>query len=216
MNMMQSDQVLERKPRRNARTLATRQSLIAAAEKLIAKKGLADVSTRDILNEAGQRNQSALQYHFGSKDGLIKATIGARTDEMDSRRKQLLDAITGTPSLEALMDAMVRPIAELASEQRDGRNYLIFLAQAVTRPGFDSERTLDGYTSLGMGEVITRVFQALPNLEATERLVRLNMVLDLVVATLKRWASLNCAGRSEEEMISFLVGVGVEIFRRPA
>lgn len=44
-----------------------------AAEKLIAVRGIENVSIRDIVSEAGQKNESALQYHFKSFTGLIAA-----------------------------------------------------------------------------------------------------------------------------------------------
>ncbi|MBV1901485.1 MAG: TetR/AcrR family transcriptional regulator, partial [Kordiimonadaceae bacterium] len=98
----------------------TRILLIEAAERLIAEKGLENVSTREILQEAGQKNQSALQYHFGSKGGLIGATINERTIQLDSRRLELLDAIKGTPTLRQIIKVIVRPLLELIRNDAAG------------------------------------------------------------------------------------------------
>ena len=49
---------------------SARELIIVAAERLIAERGV-DVPLRDIAAAAGQRNNSAVQYHFGSRDGLI-------------------------------------------------------------------------------------------------------------------------------------------------
>ena len=40
------------------------RQLLLAAERLIAERGLAALSTRMIAREAGQKNNSALQYHL--------------------------------------------------------------------------------------------------------------------------------------------------------
>uniref|UniRef100_UPI0035C6F61D TetR family transcriptional regulator n=5 Tax=Nocardia seriolae TaxID=37332 RepID=UPI0035C6F61D len=48
-----------------------RERIILAAEQLIAERGPA-VPLRDIAAAAGQRNNSAIQYHFGSRDGLVR------------------------------------------------------------------------------------------------------------------------------------------------
>ena len=54
-----------------------RTQLLLAGERLIAEFG-PEVSLRDVAVAAGQRNNSAVHYHFGSRDGLIKAIIGHR------------------------------------------------------------------------------------------------------------------------------------------
>ena len=77
-----------RQPRSDNRLLRgqeTRRLLMQAAEKLIAEKGLEQVSIREILNEAGQNNTSALQYHFGNLNGLIAAIHAERSDEPADR-----------------------------------------------------------------------------------------------------------------------------------
>ena len=48
---------------------ATRAQLVATAEILFAARGLDAVSQNEITKAAGQRNASALHYHFGGKDG---------------------------------------------------------------------------------------------------------------------------------------------------
>ena len=52
----------------------TREKLIRAAEYLFARHGF-DVPIRDIQDRAGQRNATALQYHFGGKRELVWAII---------------------------------------------------------------------------------------------------------------------------------------------
>ena len=47
-----------------------RERIIVAAERLIAERGI-DVPLRDIAVAADQRNNSAVQYHFGSRDGDV-------------------------------------------------------------------------------------------------------------------------------------------------
>src|SRR5688500_10943785 len=52
----------------------TKEKLFRAAEHLFARYGI-DVPIREIHKLAGQRNASAIQYHFGSKEELIGAII---------------------------------------------------------------------------------------------------------------------------------------------
>ena len=52
-----------------------RRSLVAAGERLFAERGIRAVSLREINKAAGQRNSSALHYHFGSREGLLRALL---------------------------------------------------------------------------------------------------------------------------------------------
>src|SRR4051794_40171550 len=72
-----------------------RQRLLLAAEVLIAERGAA-VPLRDIAVAAGQRNNSAVNYHFGSRDGLIQFVVDERTGAMEQRRGRLLTESIGT------------------------------------------------------------------------------------------------------------------------
>ena len=70
---------------------STREQLLDAAEALFLEEGLEDVSLRAIVRRAGQRNQSAMQYHFGRREGLIKAIIRRRMVQLERRRSELVD-----------------------------------------------------------------------------------------------------------------------------
>src|SRR5438067_1701780 len=70
---------------------ATRAKLMSAAEHLFARRGL-DVPIRDIHALAGQRNASALQYHFGDRNGLLRAILqkhALKDDEIEAVQKEL-------------------------------------------------------------------------------------------------------------------------------
>src|SRR5699024_12317749 len=52
--------------------------MLDIAEQMSAERGLDGVSMRDVASAAGQRNNSAVQYHFGSRDGLIVEVLRRR------------------------------------------------------------------------------------------------------------------------------------------
>lgn len=76
----------------NNRATATRNRLLDAAETLFIERGIDQVSTSAIVTRAGQRNQSALQYHFGHRAGLIDALIRRRLLQLEARRSELLES----------------------------------------------------------------------------------------------------------------------------
>jgi AcrR family transcriptional regulator len=73
------------------------------------------------VQAAGQRNKAALQYHFGSKEELIRQLLVAGAKTLDDRRNLLLDAIeqTGKPvTVRDILRILVLPVLELANEER--------------------------------------------------------------------------------------------------
>ena len=93
----------------------TRQTMIEAAEKLFAERGFDGLSLREVALASGQRNHSAVQYHFGSKAGLIEAVFEARMAPIDARRREMLLELDGagrSGDVMGLVEALVRPLAE--------------------------------------------------------------------------------------------------------
>jgi len=112
---------------RQARGDVTRQAMMRAAEKLIAENGIENVTIRLILTEAGQKNTSALQYHFRNLKGLIAAVHAQRSRGIQARRAELLAALletTDSPSLRDLCKLMIRPLFELSREEVGYRRYV--------------------------------------------------------------------------------------------
>ena len=64
--------------------------LVVTAERLFALHGIDGVSLRQIAAEAGSGNNSAVHYHFGSKDGLIEAILGHRLAQLTRERQMLV------------------------------------------------------------------------------------------------------------------------------
>ena len=69
---------------------ATKEALLGTAERLYAQRGLDAVSMREITREAGQKNSTALQYHFSSKEALVSAIMVRRMKDGDYRRLEFL------------------------------------------------------------------------------------------------------------------------------
>ena len=115
------------KSSKSARGEATRQTLMRAAEKLIAERGIESVTIREILDLAKQKNTSALQYHFGNLRGLIAAIQRDRAAQTIAKREELLEALlaqTKQPSLRQLCELMIRPAFELAGSDSGFRCYI--------------------------------------------------------------------------------------------
>lgn len=101
----------------------TELRLIEAAERLFAQSGVADVSIRSLIAAAGQRNQRAVVYHFGSLDGVVEALIRLRRHELNARELDALRALgpAGRPagSREGAEQALGRHVRALLEATRE-------------------------------------------------------------------------------------------------
>lgn len=89
--------------------------LLNAAERLLAEHGTTGWSQRQLTQQAGHHNNSAVAYHFGSRQGLIDAVWHRRTAQVNARRAQLLgdlDRSGRSEDVPGLVAAHVLPITE--------------------------------------------------------------------------------------------------------
>lgn len=109
----------------------SKDMLMDAAERLFAEFGIEAVSSRQIALAAGQRNQSAIRYHFGTKDDVLRALLQSRVSEINQRRAALLaeiDESGRSPELRGLISAIAVPLAEKVASGPQGSNFVRFLA----------------------------------------------------------------------------------------
>ena len=76
--------------RGNAGGRATRELLMLTAERLFAERGFEAVPLREIGREAEQRNPAVTQYHFGTRDELVREIYAYRSERLNQRRFELL------------------------------------------------------------------------------------------------------------------------------
>jgi len=120
----------------SVRSMTVRNKLMRTAERLYAEQGLASVSTRKIGVAAGQRNKSAVQYHFTNRDELIKAILARHTAAIERHRIMMVDALdaAGRPPLTEWMACVLLPTIEHHIELGTPSWYGRFLAQIVVEP----------------------------------------------------------------------------------
>ena len=107
-----------------------RQKILDTALRLFAERGVAAVSLREIRIEADQRNAGALQYHFGTKDGLLRALLERELPPLVARRRALLAIAAAGPADDsrAVAAVFVRPFAELATGNAREQSLILLLS----------------------------------------------------------------------------------------
>lgn len=168
----------------------TRAALIQAAERLFAQRGLAGVSARDITREAGARNQSALHYHFGDMEALLKEIFADRYQQIEKARLayiQRMDHEHPDPSVQTLLEVAIAPLFEACLEE-NGRLYAFFCHQFSSDPRFNMTALIEEFelsSVMLIGERLTAKLAEVPRaiLEA-----RLRQVFTLSVQLMADYA----------------------------
>ncbi len=145
----------------------TRQRILDAAELLFAEHGYANVSVRAATTKARQ-NLAAVNYHFGSKDGLLEAVYQRRGSLLNHERQQLLEEMereTGgnNVALEDVFRAMLLPAIRWSAEHKSGRSTFIrflFRCYHDSTPGLKKLRLKEADTLRQM--ILPRLRRALP------------------------------------------------------
>ncbi|MEU8956832.1 TetR family transcriptional regulator [Streptomyces sp. NPDC048518] len=202
---------------------ATREKLLRAGEEVFAAQGVDGAQLRDIVRLAGQGNPSAVQYHFGSRAGLLDAVMAERQRRTERVLGVELERVGGAGAdLRGLLTALVNAEAsELRTER--GRRCLRISAQLSHESGVRTRTphpTLDGtvYWTL-IGHVEERVARLAPGLPEPLRLERLDLALTLIGAALADRARQYLAGTTpltgEDVLLADLVETTAALLLAP-
>jgi AcrR family transcriptional regulator len=166
-----------------------REILLRTAEELFASKGIDAVSLNEINKAAGQRNTSALHYHFGSKEKLIDAIIYQEFDSIIARMNEefdRLDAVADFDSM-AVIKAVTTPFVEMLDTPR-GINYLRIMVQLLDRnvgmPFFSQPPSAEAVRDRAFASA-DRFFRAIPD---EVKMVRLILFSSLMFRSLTAYA----------------------------
>ncbi|WP_405711090.1 MULTISPECIES: TetR/AcrR family transcriptional regulator [unclassified Streptomyces] len=161
----------------------TRDKLIRAAEEVFAAQGTDGAQLRDIVRLAGQSNPSAIQYHFGSRAGLLDAVMAGRQARTEQVLAPLLDGLGEDCGVRELLTALMAAEASLLADDR-GRRCLRVSAQLTHETGLRTGRLHPALDGTAYGRLIGRIGDRLGELPGPVRLERLDLALTLIGAAL--------------------------------
>ncbi len=110
----------------------TRDRVLDAAEVLFAEQGFGGVSLRAITTLAGV-NLAAVNYHFGSKDGLVFEVLARVVGPINERRLAMLDAAENEMAgsaveVERILEAVFVPVISSVNQSDHSRDVVLKLA----------------------------------------------------------------------------------------
>jgi AcrR family transcriptional regulator len=189
-----------------ARTVPTapevggKTKMILVAEALFAEGGMNGVSMREIASKAGQGNHFAVQYHFGSRDGLVQAIFDYRMEQMEPIRARMLAAAERSGRLSdarTLLDIIYLPQLELPDGEGH-HSYAGFLSQYLMRSRSHRFGDFGGASHPNLGRtfaLLRKRLSYLPEDVAQRRLVTASFMF---LAILSRYETFEGRGPEEE------------------
>jgi outer membrane protein, multidrug efflux system len=166
----------------------TRTRILDAAETLIAENGFRNVSLRQITG-AAEVNIAAVNYHFGSREGLISQVLARVIRPINQQRLDLLSLAearhAGPVPLEEILEALHRPVvAEMQHSPHRTPVYLRLAGRCLSEPTEHFSETLADL----FREVIARFMAAtkasLPHLDNASLFWRMHFSVGTMIYAL--------------------------------
>lgn len=162
---------------------ATRDLILTTAERLFAERGVCAVSNRRISEAAGQGNNAAVGYHFGTKTDLVRAVFRRHAPRVEEIRVRLLGHVAGSRDVRDWADCLVRPVTEHLAALGSPTWYARFCAQVMTDPALRRILHEESLTSAALRDAVDGLDRCLPDLPPEVRAERADMARLLVVHT---------------------------------
>jgi len=138
-------------------TRSTGERILEAAEGLFAAQGIRGTSLKEITELAGV-NIAAVNYHFRSKDAMVRAVYSRCFQPLNEERLQLLDAAEaaagGKPlALEQVLHSLFEPMVRA---WQSNRNFILLVGRLQSEP----DPQLNAFVQGLYGGLIERFLQA--------------------------------------------------------
>lgn len=156
--------------------------LVEAAEELFAERGFESVSVRDITKLAAM-NIASVNYHFGSRDGLVAAVMTRYVAPINEERLARLETLERrwagkSAPLEEILDAFVRPlVTQVRRSELSERLFLKLIGRTFGEQGGAMPPMLEEQLKVLVSRFLKALSKALPGLAADEILWRMHFVV---------------------------------------
>jgi len=157
------------------------------ARRLFAMRGIDGVTVREIATAAGQKNHSAVGYHFGSKEALVREIILDGAILIDSRRHQMLDeleAAGGPKSVREVVDILIQSSLNLADNDSHEDCYISFLNMLVGTHNEFFMETLGSKWNSGYQRCLAHLRLLMPDIPAAAKNQRFVFMLSYLGSVL--------------------------------
>lgn len=162
---------------------ATRELILTAAEQLYAERGVYAVSNRQVSEAAGQGNNAAVGYHFGTRADLVRAIARKHARRVEEARARLVAEAGDSTDLRDWVSCLVRPLTEHLAGHGSPTWYARFCAQVMTDPALHQIMVEESLSSPSLRRVLDALDRCLADLPAEVRAERAAMARHLILHT---------------------------------
>lgn len=173
--------MMEKTRVRTQRVTATREAILTAAERLFAEHGVFAVSNRQVSEAAGQGNNAAVGYHFGTKADLVRAIVHKHTERLEQLRTQLVADTGDSSQVRDWVACLVRPSSEYLAALGAPTWFGRFSAQIMTDPVLRQIMAEESLNSPSLVQTVEGLNRCLPDLPDSVRAERGDMARQLMV-----------------------------------
>jgi len=166
---------------RTDRAHATREAILVAAERLFAEHGVLAVSNRQVSEAAGQGNNTAVGYHFGTKADLVRAIVRKHSAPIEELRQRMLAEIGDSTDVRDWISCLIRPVAEHLAAVGSPTWFARFGAQIMTEPSLRPIMVDESLSSPSLVRIVEGMRRCLPDLPDEVRAERGDMARQLLV-----------------------------------
>jgi AcrR family transcriptional regulator len=174
------------RPVRSERASSTQEAILVAAERLFAEHGVFAVSNRQVSEAAGQGNNAAVGYHFGTKGDLVRAIEEKHRGPVEQLREQMVTELLksgDSPEMRDWVACLVRPLTDHLESLGSPTWYARFAAQAMTDPAYYNIIVKGALSSPSLVQVVEGINRCLPDLPVAVRFERNIMARNLLMHT---------------------------------
>lgn len=200
----------------------TKDRILAAAEALFMERGYASTSMREITARA-KVNLAAVNYHFGSKEALVREVFERRLGPLNAARIAYLDEIEreadgGVLPVERIVEAIVVPALHVSRDPlAGGAVFLRLLGRAIAEPANYVREILPAYHQQVIVRFKEAFAKALPEIPEQELAWRMHFMFGAMSYTMAGNDALELIGTCRldgagdaqsiiERLIPFLAG----------
>ncbi|MFF0269328.1 TetR/AcrR family transcriptional regulator [Kribbella sp. NPDC004536] len=180
---------------RAARVNATRELILATAERMFAERGVHDVSNRQISEAAGQGNNTAVGYHFGTKTDLVRAIVRKHAEPVEARRRELLAELGADPDVRDWVTVLVRSATDHMGSLGTQSWLARFSAQLMNDPALREIQLEESRNSPSLTRVVDGLASRLADLPPEVRLERGDMARHLIIQMTAEFELARAEGR---------------------
>jgi len=154
----------------------TAAEILEATQELLLAKGEAKTTLRAITERA-QANVAAVNYHFGSRDQLIRQAYLSALNEVTMSQGARIQALDSNADLEAFVNVWLGPLLNPDSVSKRERDLWTLLQKGSVENAPQLQELMPSMQEMEVSPLIALLAKKLPHLDHSEIVFRHNAIL---------------------------------------